>query len=83
MRYVSASDAKQRLAALLDAAQREPVVIRRHERDVAVLLSAQEFERLRNGNVAEFQRFCDRIGERAAARGMNKATLNGLLRDER
>jgi antitoxin (DNA-binding transcriptional repressor) of toxin-antitoxin stability system len=29
MRYVSATDAKQRLAALLDAAQREPVMIRR------------------------------------------------------
>lgn len=28
MRYVSASDAKQKLAALLDAAQREPVMIR-------------------------------------------------------
>ena len=27
MRYVSATDAKQRLAALLDAAQREPVMI--------------------------------------------------------
>jgi prevent-host-death family protein len=39
MRYVSATDAKQRLAALLDAAQREPVMIRRQNRDVAVLLS--------------------------------------------
>ena len=61
MRYVSATDAKQRLAALLDAAQREPVVIRRHERDVAVILSAQEYDRLRGLNVAEFQRFCDRV----------------------
>ncbi len=47
MRYVSATEAKQRLAALLDAAQREPVVIRRQKRDVAVLLSPQEYERLR------------------------------------
>jgi hypothetical protein len=29
MQYVSASDAKQRLAAILDTAQREPVMIRR------------------------------------------------------
>ncbi len=29
MRYVSATDSKQRLAALLDAVQREPVVTRR------------------------------------------------------
>ena len=39
MRYVSASEAKQRLAAVLDAAQREPVTIRRQNREVAVVLS--------------------------------------------
>ena len=32
MRYMTATDAKQRLAALLDAAQREPVMIRRQKR---------------------------------------------------
>jgi prevent-host-death family protein len=41
MRYGLATDAKQRLAALLDAAQREPVMIRRQNRDVAVILSPQ------------------------------------------
>lgn len=40
MRFVTATEAKQRLAALLDAAQREPVMIRRQKRDVAVILSA-------------------------------------------
>ena len=83
MQYISATDAKQRLAALLDAAQREPVTIRRHDRDVAVFVSAHEFERLRSLNVTEFQRFCDRIGEQAVARGLDETTLNGLLADER
>ena len=46
MRYVSATDAKQRLAALLDAAQREPIMIRRQNRDVAVILSPEEYDRL-------------------------------------
>ncbi|MGH8322725.1 MAG: type II toxin-antitoxin system Phd/YefM family antitoxin, partial [Steroidobacteraceae bacterium] len=62
MRYISATDAKQRLAALLDAAQREPVIIRRQKRDVAVLLSAEEYDRLRGLNVAAFQELCDRVG---------------------
>jgi prevent-host-death family protein len=83
MQYVSATDAKQRLAALLDSAQREPVVIRRHERDVAVLLSAHEYERLRTLNAAEFQRFCDRVGQKAGARGLDEASLKRLLADER
>ncbi|TAN56441.1 MAG: type II toxin-antitoxin system Phd/YefM family antitoxin, partial [Rhodospirillales bacterium] len=46
MRYVSATEAKQALAALLDEAQREPVVIRRQKRDVAVVMSMQDYERL-------------------------------------
>lgn len=82
MRYVSATDAKQRLAALLDAAQREPVVIRRQKRDVAVLLSPQEYERLRALNRDEFQRFCDRVGEQAAARGMSEDKLAEILADD-
>lgn len=79
MRYVSATDAKQRLAALLDAAQREPVTIRRQRRDVAVVLSPQEYDRLCGLNVAEFEEFCDRIGERARRRGLTRAKLARLL----
>ena len=79
MRYVSATDAKQRFAALIDAAQSEPVVIRRQNREVAVLLSTQQYDRLRALNTEEFQRFCDRIGERAAARGMTEEKLAEIL----
>ena len=82
MRYISATDAKQRLAAVLDAAQREPVTIRRQNRDVAVLLSPQEYDRLRALNIEKFQRFCDRIGERAAAQGMTEEKLTEILADE-
>ena len=83
MRYVSATDAKQRLAALLDAVQREPVTIRRQNRDVAVVLSPREYERLRALNIEEFERFCDRIGERARARGLTEDRLAELLDDDR
>ena len=82
IRYVSATEAKQRLAALLDAAQREPVTIRRQKRDVAVLMSPQEYERLRALNTAEFERFCDRVAERAAARGLTEDKLTEILGDE-
>lgn len=57
MGYVSASEAKQNLGAILDSAQREPVTIRRQKRDVAVVLSAQEYERICAQNRDEFLRF--------------------------
>ena len=81
MRTISATDAKQRLAALLDAAQREPVLIRRQNRDVAVIMSAQEYERIRKINGEEFQRFCDRVGAEAVKRGMNGEILADILKD--
>jgi prevent-host-death family protein len=81
MRSVSATNAKQRLAALLDAAQREPILIRRQNRDVAVIMSAEEYERIRKINVAEFQKFCDRIGSGAAKRGMTAEILGDILKD--
>ena len=56
-------------------------MIRRQSRDVAVILSPQEYDRLRALNTDEFQRFCDRIGERAAAR-MTEDKLAEILADK-
>jgi PHD/YefM family antitoxin component YafN of YafNO toxin-antitoxin module len=65
----------------LEACVREPVVIQRQKRDVAVVISVQEYERLTRVNVAEFQRFCDAVGERAAQAGLNEEKLAALLAD--
>ena len=81
MRYVSASEAKQRFAALLDTVQREPVTIRRHNRDVAVVISPTDFRRLRSTNIEEFQSLCDRVSARAKNRGLTKKKLDALLND--
>jgi prevent-host-death family protein len=82
MRTVSASEAKQGLAQVIEAAAREPVVIQRQKRDVAVVLSMQEYERLTRLNVAEFQRFCDRVGAAAEAAGMTEEKLAELLAND-
>jgi len=82
MRYVSATDAKQNFAAMLDAAQRGPVVIRRQARDAAVLISPQDYDRLRGLAVAELDALCARVSTRASAAGLTANTLDALLRDD-
>lgn len=82
VKTIAASEAKQRFAALIDAAAREPIAIQRQKRDVAVVMSMHEYERLTRLNVSEFQRFCDRVGARAVEAGIDEATLAGLLADD-
>ena len=82
MRTVSATEAKQGLAGLLDLAAHEPVVIRRQKRDIAVVMSMKEYERLTQHNIAEFQRFCDAVGARASDAGLTEDKLAKLLADD-
>ena len=82
MRRISATDAKQTFASLLEAAAREPVVIRKQKRDVAVVLSMEAYERLTRLNVQAFQGFCDQVGKAAAERGLTEEALNELLTDD-
>ncbi len=82
MRTISATEAKQNFAAVLDSAQREPVLIRRHGREVAAVVSLEEFERIRRARIVKFQRFCDRVAARAAERGMTEAVLEQLLSED-
>ena len=53
MKTISATDAKVRFAALLDDAKREPVLIRNHNRDVAIIMSPLDYARLTGTNYEE------------------------------
>jgi antitoxin Phd len=79
MPKVSATYAKQNFAAILDQAQREPVRIQRHDRDVAVILSAAEYERICRDRWAEFNRLSAIAAEQAKANGLTESTLADLL----
>jgi prevent-host-death family protein len=79
LKTVPATEAKNRLGAILDDAQREPVVIRRQDRDIAVILSMADYERLRTGNIQAFLELRNQIAAEAAANGLTEERLNELL----
>ena len=81
MKTVAATEAKNRLGAILDDAQREPVVIRRQDRDIAVVLSMADYERLRSGNIQAFFDLRKQVADEAAANGLTDDRLNELLAD--
>jgi prevent-host-death family protein len=82
MKRISSNEAKQSLGRVLDLAQHEPVLICKYNRAAAVVVSPQEFDRLRGLNVAEFTSFCDQIGARAEKRGLTGAGLDALLHEK-
>ena len=79
MKTVSATEAKNRLGAILDEAQHEPIVIRRQDRDIAVVLSMADYERLRAGNIQAFLELRSQVAAEAAANGLSEEHLNGLV----
>lgn len=79
MKTVAATEAKNRLGALLDEAQREPIVIRRQDRDIAVVMSMADYERLRTGNIQAFLDLRNDIAAQAAANGLTEERLSELL----
>jgi prevent-host-death family protein len=82
MKRVPATEAKNRLGAILDDAQREPVVIRRQDRDIAVVLSMAEYERLRTGNIQAFLDLRKQVADEAIGNGLTERKLNELLADD-
>ena len=48
MNTMTISNARRSFGALLDAVQHRPVVIRRRNRDVCVIMSIEEYERIQH-----------------------------------
>jgi len=78
---ISATKAKQQFAALLEAAQRGPVRIQRHGRDVAVLVSATEHEQMVKERWREFDRLSALAAAQAEANGLTEEKLQEILAD--
>jgi PHD/YefM family antitoxin component YafN of YafNO toxin-antitoxin module len=80
MRY-TASDTDAKLATLLETAQHEPVFIERDQKEVAVILSTRDYDRLSGKSLRTFNALCDQIAEEAAARGLTEEILEEILKD--
>ncbi len=79
METITSKEAQTNFGALLDTAQRHPVLIKRHKRDCVVVMSMTEFEGYRKVRASNFMDFCDDTSDEAARRGLTNDVLNSLI----
>ena len=82
MKEFAARDAKNRFGHLLDAAQSAPVRVTKNGRPVGVLMSVDQYERLRGAAWEQLAETMDRLGRQAADAGLTENKLDALLADE-
>ncbi|KAF0096497.1 MAG: hypothetical protein FD128_2581 [Hyphomonadaceae bacterium] len=82
MQTFTANDAKTRFGEFLDLVQREPVQVKRHDRVVGVMVSAQDYEAMRAYYADRLRQTLRESAEGAAAAGLTEEQLADLLADE-
>jgi prevent-host-death family protein len=82
MKYISATDAKKTLGSVITSAQREPITIRKQNKDAAVIISPEDYNRLTQLNIDEFQRFRAEVAQEASRRGLTEEKLKEILSEE-
>lgn len=82
MKTITARDAKNRFGRLLDAAQRAPVLLTKKGRAVSVVMSVEQYERLRGAAWERLAAAMDSLGQEAARNSLTPALLSELLADE-
>jgi prevent-host-death family protein len=82
VKSVDYAQAREHLDEILNEAQRQPIVIRRQGKEIAILLSMAEYERLHGGAVREFLDLRNDIAREARTAGLTEDRLSELLNND-
>jgi prevent-host-death family protein len=82
MQTLTANEAKTQFGQFIDMAQREPVRVVKRDRVVGVLVSAQDYEAMREFYANRLQHTLLETAAEAERVGMTPELLEALLRDE-
>lgn len=79
MKSIDEAEAQARLDEILEEAQRQPIVITRQGRDMAVVVSIADYERLRDANVRAFLDLRQTVAVEAEANRLTEDEIARLL----
>lgn len=82
MQSMSANEAKTRFAEFIDRAQRAPVCVKRRDRIVGVLVSAQDYAAMRAFYANRLKSTLHQGARDAEAAGLTTEQIEKLLADE-
>lgn len=82
MQYVSSTDARNNFSEMIARARREPLIVQKKGRDALVMISPEDYKKIRKQNVQEFHRLCEEISQSAAQRGLTPEILDEILNDD-
>lgn len=82
MRTFTANEAKTRFGELIDRVQREPIQVTRRNRVVGVMVSAEDYQAMREFYADRLRRTLKQSAEEAADKGLTDEQLEQLLADE-
>ena len=82
MQTFTANEAKTHFGEFLDIVQREPVRVTRHDRVVGVMVSAEDYEAMREYYANRLLQTMHETADAAEKAGMTAEILEQLLADE-
>lgn len=81
MKVMTIAEAQGAFDRVLESLADDSIVLKQGERDVAAVISIDDYEKLRRLKVEEFLSLCERVGQDAEARGLSEEKLAELLRN--
>ena len=82
MEIISTTEVTQTLSSVISKIQKEPVIIRENDHEVAVIMSIEDYKRLTEANLQEFQLFRKTLAEKAKEGGLTEEKLIDALNEE-
>ena len=82
MREVTASEVSKDFIAIMDAAQKEPIVVKSKDRESVAIVSMEDFEELQKLKNARLKILAHKIAEEASSNGLTPEILQNILEND-
>lgn len=82
METISTTEVTQTFPSVMSKVQKEPVIIRENDCEVAVIMSIEDYKRLTEANIQEFQLFRKNVAKKAQEKGLTEDKLNEILESD-